>query len=72
VSKVTIQLHTQDPSAARWRATANIERPGAEKDDEYGGYGATPLEAVTDLAKDLANVIGYERAHGFADQATVS
>jgi hypothetical protein len=58
-SPITLQKHANDP-AAGWRATVEVPS-GSDGTDEYGGYGPTPLEAVTDLAQSLANVIGYER-----------
>ena len=52
---IRIEVHAEDPMA-RWRASADVVRPGSETADQYGGYGSSPLEAVMDLAKDLANV----------------
>ena len=59
MSKVKVEVHAEDVSA-RFRATATVKRPGQD-DDQYGGYGSTPLEATLDLARTLANVVGYER-----------
>ncbi len=59
MSKVRIEVHAEDISA-RFRALAIVKRPGSP-DDTYGGYGETPLAAVIELAKTLANVVGYER-----------
>lgn len=69
IETVRIEMHADDP-AARWRATADVwsatqtAAGGPVSTDQYGGYGGTPLEAVTELAKTLAKVVGYERVHG--------
>lgn len=52
---------------AKWHATATVARQtGPPSEDVYGEYGATPLEAVTELARVLARVVGYERSHAVA------
>ena len=61
MSKVTISVHAPDDTSAAFRATATVKRPGQPNDDQYGGYGETPLAAAIELAKTLANVVGYER-----------
>ena len=61
MSKVTITVHAPDSESAQFRALATVKRPGSG-DDQYGGYGATPLAAAIELAKSLANVVGYERS----------
>lgn len=53
---VRLELHADDP-AGRWRALADVS-----EGNQYGGYGATPLEAMTELAHTLTKVVGYERA----------
>lgn len=72
---VKLEVHAEDAPDARWRATADVARvdagaPTFADPDQYGGYGATPLEAAMKLAQTLANVIGYERLNGVgaADQ----
>jgi hypothetical protein len=60
MSKVKVELHAD--GATRYSAMATVKRPGAPTDDQYGGYGSTPLEAALDLARTLANVVGYERS----------
>ena len=62
MSKVKIEVHAPDSASAQFRALATVKRPGAASDDQYGGYGATPLAAAIDLAKTLANVVGFERS----------
>lgn len=61
MSKVRIEVHAPDNESAQFRALATVKRPGAPQDDQFGGYGSTPLAAAIDLAKTLANVVGYER-----------
>lgn len=68
MSKVKIEVHAEDASA-RFRALATVKRPGASREDQYGGYGETPLAAVIELAKTLANVVGYERSEFERDGA---
>ena len=60
MSKVTVELHAD--GATRYRAMATVKRPGSAEPDQYGGYGATALQAALDLARTLANVVGYERS----------
>lgn len=62
MSKVKVELHTVDNLATRYSALATVQRPGSESPDQYGGYGSTPLQAALDLARTLANVVGYERS----------
>lgn len=69
IMTVRIEFHAEDSADARWRATADVGRvdggaPAFAKPDQYGGYGATPLEATMKLAQTLADVIGYERLNG--------
>jgi hypothetical protein len=58
---VTIERHVTTPertsNSADWCAMVNIP----EGKTQYGGYGASPLEAVCDLAETLAKIVGYER-----------
>lgn len=65
---VTLERHPIETGPG-WTARVTVPRSHTPPEkpvevDEYGGYGATPLDAVEDLASTLADVVGYERVNG--------
>jgi hypothetical protein len=64
-SIVSLSRHCDDASA-RWRASVGVHAPAVDIGvDTYGGYGPTPLDALDDLARSLADVLGFERRNGY-------
>jgi hypothetical protein len=64
-SIVSLSRHCDDADA-RWKASVGVHAPAVEHGvDVYGGFGPTPLDALDDLARTLANVLGFERQHGY-------
>ncbi|HEY3116964.1 MAG TPA: hypothetical protein VGK54_09495 [Chloroflexota bacterium] len=52
---------------AKWKATATgAATVGPNDDPNYAAYGDTPLDAMTILARVLAESLTYERSHAVA------
>lgn len=67
--RIRLEVHKRDDGEFRWRASIEVVRSvtitgAAAKVDTFSYSGSTPLEAVMNLAQELADVLGYERVHG--------
>lgn len=71
MEQIKIEWQGNTLGAQKWHATATVaSAPGPDplpvSQDTYAADGDTPLEAVTELARVLAKVVGYERSHAVA------